>query len=285
MAGFSTGNSTDAAAAESETNYPAAPRFWQLVYFLLTIVACFMLLPTLFPRVDFRLPLTLMVLALLLLTLKRWTGVLFLCVLQLHAFVTEGARFPTEASVSFVWGLMCVALVVVVSRYRTLQERDNQSVFFSLGKAISTVRKPALPEVQILADNLLKIVWQLVKTALMITVCAVVAYWLLSSVPLDLNAVSQVGLQPTGHRLIVLALKLFIIALVSWIAVNEIVWRSLSRKQAGIYVRSTFLNWIHRDFRMVVARRIKAGRPGGRTAESNAAEATTQDLQTLESSE
>ncbi len=254
---------------------PAAPRFWQLVYFLMIIVITFMLLPTLFTRVEFRLPLTLIALALLLLTLKRWTAVLLLGVLQLQAFFAERVAKPSELSISFMWGLMCVALVMVVSRYRTLQERDNQSVFFSLGKLISTVKHPSLQQTRILSDNLLKIVWQLVKTALLIIVCGVIAAWLLSSVPLPTDSIKQLGLKPDGYRLIVLALKLFSIALVSWIAINEIVWRCLSRKQAGIYVRSTFLNWLHRDFRMVVSRRVKAGRSGGKTADVNAGDSTT----------
>lgn len=285
MAGIFPDNPAHAITETAEEPMPAAaPRLWQLVYFLLTVTFTFMLLSTLFPRIEIRLPLTLIVLALLLLSLKRWTGVLFLLVLQLHAFSSERPLPPSVTSVSFVWGLIGVGLVLVVSRYRTLQERDGQSVFHSLGALVSAVRTPSVPEVQLLTENLRQIAWQLLKAALMIVVCGVAAAWLLSSVPLQMSSIREVGLQPAGHRLIILSLKLFIIALVSWIAINEIAWRSLSRSQAGIYVRSTFLNWIHRDLRMVVARRIKAGRRRTRTTAATVkpSDSKSEDGQTLE---
>jgi hypothetical protein len=84
-------------------------------------------------------------------------------------------------------------------------------------------------------------------------------------------------LNPSGYRLIILGLKLFSVAFVSWIAINELVWRSLSRSQAGIYLRSTFLSWIHRDFRMVVKRRIKSRRSGTRSMEPATGDASVDD--------
>mgnify|MGYP006928168716 FL=1 len=258
---------------------PTVPRFWQLIYFLLTLAFCFLLQWTLFPRVEIRLPVTLILMALLLLlTLKRWTGAIFLCILQLHAFFAEAPQRPMDASAaSFPWLFLAVALIVMVSRYRTLQERDNQSVISSLGTLLSTFRKPESANVQLIIRNLRKILLQLVMAAGVVTFCAVAASWLLASVPLLPNTIREVGLNPSGYRLIILGLKLFSVAFVSWIAINELVWRSLSRSQAGIYLRSTFLSWIHRDFRMVVKRRIKSRRSGTRSMEPATGDASVDD--------
>ena len=53
---------------------------------------------------------------------------------------------------------------------------------------------------------------------------------------------------------------LFALFLPVWILVNESVWRSRSRRQASIYLRSSFLKWIHRDLRMIIKKKLKARR-------------------------
>ena len=61
-----------------------------------------------------------------------------------------------------------------------------------------------------------------------------------------------------------LAIKNFLII---WIVVNELVWRSLSRQQASVYLRSTFVSWMHRDLRMIVMKRLKRKRREARKME------------------
>ena len=131
--------------------------------------------------------------------------------------------------------------------------------------------RPDAEVAQQLMGNVVQVFIQLVKASAIIAFSAYAASYLLASEPLNPRAtgftIREYRLIPSGYRVIMLSLKIFSIVLVSWIAVNEIVWRSLSPKQAGVYLRSTFLNWIHRDFAMVVKRRLKKRRKNTRGME------------------
>lgn len=257
-----------AAAAGSETS----PRFWSLAYFVLTVALGGLFVWTLFPGIEIRTSLLLIFLALLVLTLKRWTGALLLAIVQLHLFYFDPRdRLSLMSTGSFFWVFFAVVLVLAVSRYRTLQDHDRQSVGKTFGHLWRFLRRPDAAVAQNLMGNLIQVSIQLVKASVIIAFSAYVAWYLLASEPLNPRAngftIREYRLIPSGYRVIMLGLKIFSIVLVSWIAVNEIVWRSLSPKQAGVYLRSTFLNWIHRDFRMVVKRRLKSRRKNTRGIE------------------
>lgn len=253
-----------------------SPCIWALVYFLLIIVLGGMFVWTLFPGMPVRGSLALVFLALLLLSVKRWTGALLLSLVLLHLYEFDPQdQLVLIESTSLLWVFFAVMLVVAVSRYRTLQEHGRQSMTAAFGhvwQATANVDRAAADR---LVDNLKQIIIQLVKVTLVIAMCATVASFLLASVPLipDSSGFTrrEYKLVPTGYRIIVLGLKLFCIALVSWIAVNELIWRNLSQKQAGVYLRSTFLVWIHRDFRMVLKRQMKLRRKKSRVSDPTSA--------------
>jgi hypothetical protein len=157
-------------------------------------------------------------------------------------------------------------LLMVVSRYRTLQERDHASSVTAFGGLLSSSGsgKPPLLEAEETSPdqiwyNLKNLLQQCIRGVLLIAACAVLAVVVISLVPQESVSLTirEFRLKPTGYRLIRLALGLFAAWLVAWIIVNEMVWRSLSPAQARMYVRSTMLQWLHRDLRMIILKRIK----------------------------
>ena len=76
----------------------------------------------------------------------------------------------------------------------------------------------------------------------------------------EFSTVRQFRLHPSGFRVLMMGLLLFVMFLPTWLLVNELVWRRLTRAQARMYLRSVFLKWIHRDLRMVIRKRIKRRR-------------------------
>lgn len=265
-----------------QTASESSVRFWSLGYFLLTVALGGMFVSALFPRVEIRISLVLIFLALLVLTLKRWTGAFLLLIVQLHLYYFDPRNLPAlTGTAGIFWVFFSVLLVAVISRYRTLQEQDRQAVATSLGNVWKQIAHPDPVASRRLFDNLGQVLVQVAKLAIVIGMSAYVASQLLASVPLNPEArgftIREYRLIPTGYRVIMLGLKLFCIALVSWIAINELVWRSLSKRQAAIYLRSTFLGWIHRDFRMIAKRRIKHRKANTRGMEPTVSESTLAD--------
>ncbi|MCP4857428.1 MAG: hypothetical protein GY903_23335, partial [Fuerstiella sp.] len=102
----------------------------------------------------------------------------------------------------------------------------------------------------------------LMSGLLLLIACSALAFFLMSFVPMDttftgLNTIREFRLRPSGYRVLMSGLLLFSVFLLAWLIINEGVWRRLSAAQAGVYVRSVFLKWLHRDLRMVTKRRLK----------------------------
>lgn len=203
--------------------------------------------------------------ALLVLTLKRWTAAILLALVQAILFHLEQPFFAPLSLVSgLIWIGLTTSILIVVSRYRTLQEINHASVLKTLPQLRGAWQSDPADERRI-RDNLSSLRMQTIKTLMVIGGCAIVASILLKLLPFygrgaDFNAVREFRLQPGGFRVIMSGLSLFVIFLPIWILVNEIVWRTKSSRQASVYLRSVLLKWLHRDLRMVARKRVKQRR-------------------------
>jgi len=256
----------------SDSTPATAPRVWQGTYLLLTIMLCMMFSAVLFPGVEVRLSLTLIFFAVMILTLKRWTAGILFALIQLHLYYFD-PRSLTGLSPNA--GLTCeipaILLVVVISRYRVLQELDPNSGLAFLNRIRTMLGESQIQHRRLLFSNLRSLAIQLLKTFLFLTCCGGFALFLMMWVPPPqfegVESRREFGLHPSGYRAIKLGLTIFFLFLIAWVVVNEIVWRSSSRQQSSIYVRGTFLNWLHRDLRMVVVQRLKRKRKKARKLE------------------
>lgn len=223
-------------------------------------------------------------LAILVLTLRRWTGALLLALLQVHLFFLEPRVADFGGAIGeFVWVMTTVLLIMAVSRFRTLQEKDEHStVRRLLSSVISGGTNAHEYDASVIRRHTAAAVVTSGRSALLLVGCCLVALNLMSLVPADrtitgLNTVSEFRLRPSGYRIIMSGLLLYSVFVVSWLFINEGVWRRLSSSQAGIYLRSVLLRWMHRDLRMLTKRRLKQRRRTARHRERSVTETTTYD--------
>ena len=213
-------------------------------------------------------------LAILVLTLRRWTGALLLALLQIHLFFLEPRVVDSDgAAGEFVWVMATVLLVMAVSRFRTLQEKDEHSTVRRLLSSLSTrAANTNEHDSSAMPRHFRSAILTLGRSVLLLVACSLVALDVMSLVPPDrtitgLNTVREFRLRPSGYRVIMSGLLLFSAFVLGWLVINEGVWRRLSPSQAGIYLRSVFLKWLHRDLRMLTKRRLKLRRRTARHRE------------------
>ncbi|MEO2013745.1 MAG: hypothetical protein ABGZ53_05185 [Fuerstiella sp.] len=235
---------------------------------LLMIIFCgWFFLTFLYTGAVLNLSLKFFFLAILVLTLRRWTGALLLALLQIHLFFLEPRALGFRGVASeLLWVVATVLLVMAVSRFRTLQEIDKHSTIRQLLSSLTASAprtdgrvSPALSRYSVAAMLVIG------RSVLLLVACVVLAFLLMSLVPVDttftgLNTIREFRLRPSGYRVIMSGLLLFSVFVLAWLVINEGVWRRLSTVQAGVYLRSVFLKWLHRDLRMVTKRRLKRRR-------------------------
>ncbi|MEQ9408137.1 MAG: hypothetical protein RIK87_10450 [Fuerstiella sp.] len=242
------------------------PRVWQFCYLLIAafVAAAFVL--TVYAGDNINASLKLIFLAVMVLTLKRWTGALLLGMIQVQLFYLETPSAGSGPELTNVlWVLLTVTLLMAVSRYRTLQDLDQRPVLPALRRFLRTVSAGESTDTETsVSGNVRAVLMNCVRTLLVATACAAMAIVLMRLVPLtdmrEFNPIREFRLKPTGYRTLMSGLLLFLLWLPVWLVVNEVMWRKLLPSQADVYLRSVFLKWIHRDLRMTVLKRVKMRR-------------------------
>ncbi len=241
-------------------------RIWQSFYLIVVVALGLLFLSTLYDGDHITASLKLIFLAVLVLTLKRWTGALLLGLVQVNLFYLESRDIVPRFEVAdTLWVLVTVFLLVAVSRFRTLQEQDQQSTIFTVRLLLAGIAKNNRVIVDLVATNLMAFARSLLRVAVVIVLSAIAARVIMWLVPFHapgsgFSTAREFAIRPSGYRAIMVGLLLFLLFLPTWLFVNEVVWRSLSKSQAGIYLRSTFLKWNHRELRMIIRKRIKVRR-------------------------
>ncbi len=252
---------------------------------LLVIMFCgWFFLTFLYTGAVLNLSLKFFFLAILVLTLRRWTGALLLALLQIHLFFLEPRTLGFRSiAAEFLWVMATVLLVMAVSRFRTLQEIDEHSTIRRLLSSLTA--GPAGMNGRVSPASFrhsVAAMFTIGRSVLLLIACSALAFFLMSFVPMDttftgLNTIREFRLRPSGYRVLMSGLLLFSVFLLAWLIINEGVWRRLSAAQAGVYVRSVFLKWLHRDLRMVTKRRLKRRRRIDRRSKLTATETIPND--------
>ena len=240
------------------------PDLWQVVYAVLGIAATAFYLTSWYTWPELNLPLKLFFLAVFVLTLRMWTVPVILFLMQIQ-ILTLGLWFQDSFfGIGYLfWLVIPLIFVSLISRYRTLQEIHGLSsqTFLSRIKNLAVQHHPGRSDSII--TNLRGLFRQLLRMTLILSACLVAAQLILNLVPLPVDRtlfdpVSEFRLTPTGYRLLMIGLGLFVAWLVIWLIINELVWQRHSPSQSSLYLRSVFLDGHIRDLRAIVRRRLKA---------------------------
>ncbi len=202
----------------------------------------------------------LFIIALVLLSLKHWGGVLVLLLIQADLFLREGGKF---AGLRGAWGIVFVFVVVsvlmFVARHRQLLNQVASGSVFSLLKDIfklpSRETDPASePPVSPL---LLSMVSSALRGLTLLLCCTFAARFLLGLLPNSRefhgNLRGLTEIDPTMSA----GVTLVVSVVAAWLVVSEIAWRRLTPAQCRVLLRSVFLKIHYRDLRMIVVRRLK----------------------------
>lgn len=267
-------------------------RIWMCAWLAATVIFAVLLInqSMAIGAPDLNLAMNFIFLAVIVLSMRFWTGALVFAFCQAELLfgdlrTTEPVLYPDG------WLLtgLCFCLILVLSAYRTLQDRDLTAAHrlllgwlreqTSANDAMNTPQASATTESPNPAQETGRLLRQLFRSALLLGACAFAAWIVLGLFPtnrtfLGLNTIIEYRLRPAGHRTIVMGLTLFTLFFVAYTLVNEMMWQRLSRRQSRIYVNSILLKTLLPDFRMMVRKRLKARRSRYRRARKAAARPT-----------
>ncbi len=196
-------------------------------------------------ELPFALPLKILFLAMVALTLKYRTSGVLLLLLVADLAIREPVRGERPAAGAFYDAVLAMFLIVTSARFRTCQKATGKPELAGVFRPLIS-RQPLSVPLASLATG-----------ARNVLVCVVSAWLLLAMIPPSDTAIQDVRLHPNVLRAMTVVLVLTSIWLVTAIVLNHLAWRNLSPGQSRVYLRSAFLQWFHRDFRLMIRRQLK----------------------------
>lgn len=237
-------------------------------YLLLAGLTGWMLCMLLLTESPLALPVMLVFIAILFLSLNRWTGVLLLIVIQLDLLFREPSRIGPANSITGVLFVVAVlALLMFVSRYHVLRQLPHHSLLDTIRKVlllpVSAGRRsetetgvPGMPDSQ----QILQLASSVFRGLLWILLLVAGSRILLGYVPSARDPNTWTRITGSGTLELWPGGIVLLSALGLWVLVSEIAWRQLTCSQARLYVRSVSLGMYYPDIRMIVQRRLKLRR-------------------------
>ena len=200
----------------------------------------------------------LLIIALVMLTLKRWGGVLVLMLVQGDLVLREGrdmAILNGSGGVLFV--LVVMAVLMFVARQRELLQQIARSSLLQVAREflnsddapVESPKEFSVPANRIFSSAL--------RGITLLFGCVVIARVALGMLPTNREVTAGLrdflDVDPSLTAGALLIVSLFAV----WIAVSEISWRQMTAAQARMYLRSAFLKLHYADLRMIVRKRLK----------------------------
>ncbi|MCR9200996.1 MAG: hypothetical protein NXI04_20345 [Planctomycetaceae bacterium] len=266
---------TDSKRIADSTPRVTPSRIWMCGWLALTVIFALLFVSQSMSvgNPDLNLAMNFIFLAVFVLTLRFWTGALVFAFCQAELLFGD-FRSADPAIYPDGWILtgLSFLLIVVISTFRTLQERDSAAAYRLLrswlpaGNQNSATKEEAVesPVDQATAEAG-RLVRQLLRAGVLLLACGIAAWLILDLFPTrrtvtGLNTISTYRLRPAGHRMIVVGLTIFTVFLIAWTLINELTWRRITRGQSRVYLSSVMLKTLLPDLRMVIRKRVKLRR-------------------------
>ncbi len=244
---------------------------------------CFLML-LLFPELPMAARLVLI--AGVLLTLRRWGAVMILLLVQVDLFLREGRVFSTlGGSDGLILAFITVAVVMFVSRQRLLlmhlagmsfrnlirrwtgrpEASRSATVTSSRLNSADDQTDPAetnpadalIQNVNASAMSILPLIPAALRSLAILLCCVTAARYLLTRIPSNFELTGQIRDLVNEDPTLSSAALLLMFLLAVWVVIGEINWRQLTPEQARVYLRSELLRETYPDVRMFVIRRIR----------------------------
>lgn len=200
----------------------------------------------------------LLIIALVMLTLKRWGGVLVLMLVQGDLVLREGRDMAVlNGSGGVLFVLVVITVLMFVARQRELLQQIARSSllqvardFLNSGEApAESAKEFTIPAVRIFASAL--------RGVTLLFGCVVVARVVLGMLPTNREVTTGLRDYLDVDPGLTAGAMLIVCLFAVWIAVSEVSWRQMTTAQARMYLRSAFLKLHYADLRMIVRRRLK----------------------------
>lgn len=180
--------------------------------------------------------------------------------IQASLFIHEGAIGLAKINYNpIVVSIIALIFVACADRFRTVWRMFGDgstsglwNAFLSLSGQSSAT--PVRSEDEEISAG--KMIGRFLRLAAASTVAVVIALLVLSAIAENPDAKSEIRLAAHELRAISLAVFVLLVGVVSYHLTSAIFWRSLSRHQARVYLRSMVNVWLRPEARAIVARRI-----------------------------
>ena len=205
-----------------------------------------------------------------LMTLRRWGGVVVLLLVQGDLFLREGRQIPPlRGADGLVLAFVAVAVLMFVSRQRLLLANLAGMSISDLFRRWTGHEDPtgsgnadkASDRVASTFQSASVAVFDLIPAALrgltLILICVTTARFLLSRIPRNSELTGQLRDVVNADPTLASGGLVLMVLLALWVIVGEVSWRQLTPAQARIYLRSELLRETYADLRMIVLRRIR----------------------------
>lgn len=200
----------------------------------------------------------LLIIALVMLTLKRWGGVLVLMLVQGDLVLREGrdmAILNGSGGVLFV--LVVMAVLMFVARQRELLQQIARSSLLQVAREFLNSGEAPAESPQEFSVPAGRIFSSALRGITLLFGCVVIARIALGMLPTNREVTAGLrdflDVDPSLTAGTLLIVSLFAV----WIAVSEVAWRQMTAGQARMYLRSAFLKLHYADLRMIVRKRLK----------------------------
>ena len=201
----------------------------------------------------------LLLLALVLLTLKRWGASLVLVIVQIDLYFREGRDFaPLSGIIGAFFAIVVVGVLMVAARNRLLLQSLARVSFLNQARAfLASMRSSGAGDTSQAAQRHLRQALRLVVMLIgLVSFATIVLALLPSSRELHVRLRGVATTDPAMRT----AATVTVLILALWFVLATLAWRRLSPDQAKLSLRSDLLQTSLSDLRMIVRRRIKERR-------------------------
>jgi len=224
-------------------------------------------------------------LGVMLLGLIRWTAAILLILIQVHWYMDSFPRTGLNVT-DLILILLTVLSLMILSRLRSAQELTGiRSVSDLLSASIEGVSS-ATPSTTGPSDSTVsavahqhqagrEVIWLLTRSLIILAIAGMLPQW----IPAPPNSAAEYGLTASGIRTIQLGLLLFAAWLMLALPLAELRWKRMAAAPAGVWLRSQFVGWYHRDMRAVEKRRRRLHRKSQKAAQRAAKRGHGDDMQ------